>query len=126
MYDDVAEQGIAFAAIEFITSDPASVESILSRANRLRKRVSYPIVENAAAPDAELSYRRDREPGRRFRDVLQPAVMTMEFRLVPGIEMEERKRNPIHFKPLGERACITITVGRNERDGKVPRNSVHM
>jgi hypothetical protein len=35
MYEDVAEQGIIFTAIGVITSDPASVESVLSWANRL-------------------------------------------------------------------------------------------
>jgi len=56
MYEDVAEQGIGFTAIGIITSDPASVESVLSWANRLQDRVDYLIVENAATPHSDLSY----------------------------------------------------------------------
>ena len=36
MYEDVAEQGIGFTAIGIVTSDPASVESVLSWAARLQ------------------------------------------------------------------------------------------
>lgn len=81
MYADAAEQGIAFTAIGTITSDPASVESILSWANRLQDRVDYLIVENAATPHADLSYWHSSEPARRFRELFQPVVIAMEFRL---------------------------------------------
>src|SRR5690242_18852108 len=59
MYEDVAEQGIAFTAIGIVTSDPASVESVLSWANRLQSRVDYLIVENAAVPHADMTYWRE-------------------------------------------------------------------
>jgi hypothetical protein len=39
MYEDVAERGLAFTAIGIVTSDPASVASGLSPANRLQSRV---------------------------------------------------------------------------------------
>jgi hypothetical protein len=81
MYEDVAEQGIGFTAIGIITSDPASVESVLSWANRLQDRVDYVIVENSATPHSDLSYWHDSEQARRFREVFGPVVISMEFRL---------------------------------------------
>src|ERR1700684_679651 len=51
MYPDLAEQGILFTAIGVVTSDPASVESVLSWAARLPSRVQYVIVENATSQD---------------------------------------------------------------------------
>ena len=81
MYEDVAEQGIGFTAIGIITSDPASVESVLSWANRLQDRVDYLIVENAATPHSDLSYWHNSEQPRRFREAFQPVVIGMEFRL---------------------------------------------
>lgn len=81
MYEDVSEQGIAFTAIGIVTSDPASVESVLSWASRLQDRVEYLIVENATAPHIDLSYWRESEVARHFRDTFHPAVINMEFRL---------------------------------------------
>jgi hypothetical protein len=81
MYEDVAEQGIGFTAIGIITSDPASVESVLSWASRLQDRVDYLMVENAATPHSDLSYWQNSEQARRFREVFQPTVIGMEFRL---------------------------------------------
>ena len=40
MYPDVAEAGIVFTAIGVVTSDPASVESVLAWAARLQNRVT--------------------------------------------------------------------------------------
>jgi hypothetical protein len=81
MHEDVAEQGIVFTAIGIITADPASVESVLSWANRLQNRASYVIVENASAPQADFSYWRNSEQAQRFREAFQPVTLTMEFRL---------------------------------------------
>jgi hypothetical protein len=97
MYEDVAEQGIGFTAIGIITSDPASVESVLSWANRLQDRVDYLIVENAATPHADLSYWHNSEQARRFRGVFQPVVIGMEFRLA---DLENPARQ--HGATLGQ------------------------
>jgi hypothetical protein len=97
MYEDVAEQGIAFTAIGIVTSDPASVESVLSWASRLQDRVAYLIVENSPAPHADLSYWRDSEPARRFREVFEPLVIAMEYRL-PDLENPARQ----HGVTLGQ------------------------
>ena len=97
MYEDLAEQRVAFTAIGIITSDPASVESVLSWANRLQKRVCYLIVENATAPHTDLTYWRDSDPARRFRETFEPAVIAMEFRL-PDLENPARQ----HGVTLGQ------------------------
>ena len=97
MYEDVAEQGIAFTAVGIVTSDPASVESLLSWASRLQDRVDYLIVENAPAPQTDLTYWRDSEPARRFREIFAPQVITMEFRL-PDLENPARQ----HGVTLGQ------------------------
>ena len=81
MYPDLAEQGILFTAIGVVTSDPASVESVLSWAARLQNRVEYVIVENATSPQADFSYWRDSDQSTRFREAFQPAVLSMEYRL---------------------------------------------
>lgn len=82
MYDDVAEQGISFTALGIVTSDPASVESVLSWANQLQDRVQYVIVENAATPHADLTYWRNSDLAQRFREMFRPVVIAMEFRLL--------------------------------------------
>ena len=97
MYEDVAEQGIGFTGIGVVTSDPASVESVLNWANRLQDRVDYLIVENAAIPHADLAYWQDSEPAQRFREAFQPVVIAMEFRLA---ELENPARQ--HGITLGQ------------------------
>jgi MinD-like ATPase involved in chromosome partitioning or flagellar assembly len=47
MYSNVTEAGITFTSVGVITSDPASVESVLAWASRLRDRTAYLIVENS-------------------------------------------------------------------------------
>lgn len=97
MYEDVKDQGIGFTAIGVITADPASVESVLSWAHRLQDRVGYLVVENTVTPHADLSYWRKSEQANRFREVFQPAVVTMEFRL-PDLENPARQ----HGVTLGQ------------------------
>ena len=56
MYDDVTEAGVAFTAIGVITADPASVESILAWAARLKWRTEYLIVENSMSERPDFTY----------------------------------------------------------------------
>ena len=79
--DDLAEQGILFTAIGVVTSDPASVESVLSWAARLQNRVEYVIVENATSPQADFTYWLDSDQCTRFREAFRPVVLSMEYRL---------------------------------------------
>jgi hypothetical protein len=81
MYPDLSEHGILFTAIGVVTSDPASVESVLGWAARLQNRVDYLIVENATTPQADFSYWRDSDQSDRFREAFRPVVLSMEYRL---------------------------------------------
>ncbi len=97
VYEDVAAAGIVFTAIGLVTPDSASVESVLSWAHRLQRRVSYLIVENHPTEHADLGYWRDAAQADQFREVFQPAVMQMDFRL-PGLENAARQ----HGVTLGQ------------------------
>jgi hypothetical protein len=90
MYPDIADAGMAFTAIGVVTSDPASVESVLAWAARLQSRVSYLVVENSITDRADFTYWHDSEQARRFRDVFAPAVICMDYRLA---ELENAARN---------------------------------
>jgi hypothetical protein len=96
MYRDVADAGIAFTTIGVVTSDPASVESVLSWAARLQNKVKYLVVENCITDRADFTYWDESEQARRFREVLTPAVIRMDYRLA---ELENATRN--HGVTLG-------------------------
>jgi hypothetical protein len=85
MYKPVARRGIVFTAIGVVTADPASVESVLTWADRLQRRVSYVIVENETDAHATFTYWRDSAQAQAFRDALAPAVIQMPYRL-PHLE----------------------------------------
>jgi hypothetical protein len=104
MYEDVAALGITFTAIGVVTSDPASVESVLGWASRLQDRVSYLIVENSIGPVADFTYWHDTEQARRFREQFHPVIILMGYRLP---ELENTARH--HGVTLG------AIAGRNTR-----------
>jgi hypothetical protein len=89
MYEAAHENGVAFTAVGLVTPDPASVSSILSWGKFLKKRVAYLIVRNALGDPADFGYW-DTDPNvQRFREMLQPKEISMEYRL-PKIEHEAR------------------------------------
>lgn len=90
MYPDVAEAGVVFTAVGVVTSDPASVESILNWAAALQDRVSYVIVENHLTEHADFSYWQESEQGQEFRKRFQPAIVRMDYRLA---DLENAARN---------------------------------
>ena len=79
--DGVAELRVRFTALGVITSDPASVASVLGWAGSLQNRVDYMVVENSTTPDADFRYWRDSEPATRFREVFHPVLISMGYRL---------------------------------------------
>ena len=101
MYPDLAEQGILFTAIGVVTSDPASVESVLSWAARLQNRVEYVVVENATNPQADFSYWRDSDQSARFREAFRPVVLSMEYRLA-DLENASRQHG-VTLAQIGQR-----------------------
>jgi MinD-like ATPase involved in chromosome partitioning or flagellar assembly len=90
MYPDIADVGIKFTAIGVVTSDPASVESVLAWAARLQNRVAYLIVENSIALNADFTYWRESREAHQFRETFRPSVIQMDFRLA---ELENATRN---------------------------------
>jgi hypothetical protein len=81
MFDGVSALGVHFTAMGVITSDPASVASVLGWAGALQNRVDYMVVENSTTPDANFRYWRDSEPATRFREVFHPVLISMGYRL---------------------------------------------
>ena len=102
MYPDVSESGVAFTAIGVVTADPASVESVLAWAARLQNKVMYLIVENSITEHADFIYWNESEQARQFKEVFQPAVIRMDYRLA---ELENAARN--HGLTLGDIATRT-------------------
>jgi MinD-like ATPase involved in chromosome partitioning or flagellar assembly len=97
MYPDVVEAGIVFTAIGVVTSDPASVESVLAWAASLQNRVTYLIVENSLTQHADFTYWQESIQAREFRKVFNPALIHMDFRLP---DLENASRN--HGVTLGQ------------------------
>jgi hypothetical protein len=89
MYSNVAEAGIAFTSVGVITSDPASVESVLTWASRLRNRTAYLIVENSIAEHTDFRYWRETQQALLFQQKYSPALVRMDFRL-PVLENATR------------------------------------
>jgi hypothetical protein len=96
MYPDVENEGIVFTTIGVVTSDPASVESVLAWASRLQNRVMYLIVENSITDQADFTYWQESEQAKQFRSILQPAVIRLDYRLP---DLEKAARN--HGATLG-------------------------
>ena len=96
MYPDVADAGIVFTAIGVVTSDPASVESVLAWAAGLLDRVSYLIVENSITDQADFVYWRESDQAQQFRKTFEPAVIRLDYRLA---DLENATRN--HGVTLG-------------------------
>jgi len=106
MYPDVCEAGIVFTAIGVVTSDPASVESVLAWAARLQDRTAYLIVENPLSEHGDFNYWRESDQALEFQRIFSPAVIRMDYRLP---ELENALRN--HGVTLGAVAT---------REAKVP------
>jgi MinD-like ATPase involved in chromosome partitioning or flagellar assembly len=90
MYPDVSSAGIAFTAVGVVTSDPASVESVLAWAARLQNKAEYLIVENSNSDRPDFCYWRESEQAIHFRKMFEPAIIRMDYRLP---ELENAARN---------------------------------
>lgn len=110
MFEDIQALGVSFTAIGIVTPDPASVESVLNWAARLQDRVEYIIVENAITYPADFAYWRGTEQAQRFRDLFQPLVLKMDFRL-PELENPARQYG-ITLGKIAERKHDVNELGR--------------
>jgi hypothetical protein len=97
MYESVKES-LSFTALSVITSDPASVESLLSWAAQLQDRVSYVVVLNQQEENqVGFSYWENTTEAKAFRALFQPAIIRMDSRLP---DLQHAMRN--HGFTLGQ------------------------
>jgi hypothetical protein len=81
MYESIAES-MVFTALGLVTSDPASVESILTWAARLQNRVEYVVVLNKQEDEhAPFTYWEQTAEAEKFRRVFKPTIIRMDSRL---------------------------------------------
>jgi hypothetical protein len=116
MYPDVTDAGIVFTAIGVVTSDPASVESVLAWASRLQDRVSYLIVENSITDQMDFVYWRESDQARQFQKTFEPAVIQLDYRLA---DLENATRN--HGVTLGRVAGRTTDAPELQKASLVMR-----
>ena len=116
MYPDVAGAGIVFTAIGVVTSDPASVESVLAWAARLQNRTQYLIVENSIAQHTDFRYWRESTQALEFQRIFSPAVISMDYRLP---ELENAARN--HGVTLGSIAARATAAPELQKASLVMR-----
>lgn len=105
MYAPVADCGIAFTAVGVVTSDPASVESVLAWADRLQRRVAYVIVENEIDAHATFTYWRESAQARAFQRTFAPGVIQMGYRL-PHLETAMRNHGVTLTQVVGRQATV--------------------
>jgi len=97
MYESVKES-LSFTALSVLTSDPASVESLLSWAAQLQDRVSYVVVLNQQEENqVGFSYWENTTEAKDFRALFQPAIIRMDSRLP---DLQHAMRN--HGFTLGQ------------------------
>ncbi len=116
MYPDVNEAGVAFTAIGVVTSDPASVESVLNWVGALQDRVDYVIVLNHLTEYADFTYWNENEQAQEFRKRFQPAIIRLDYRLA---DLENAVRN--HGVTLGQVANRTTTATELQKASLVMR-----
>jgi hypothetical protein len=116
MYPDVAEARIVFTAVGIVTSDPASVESVLAWAVRLQNRAAYLIVENSISDRTDFRYWRESEQALQFQKMFAPGVIQMDYRLP---ELENAARN--HGVTLGDIAQRTNGAAELQKASLVMR-----
>jgi MinD-like ATPase involved in chromosome partitioning or flagellar assembly len=116
MYPDVTAAGVVFTAIGVVTSDPASVESVLNWAAALEDRVSYVIVENNLTEHTDFTYWRNGDQAEEFRERFQPAVIRLDYRIA---DLENAARN--HGATLGRVARRSTTAPELQKASLVMR-----
>jgi MinD-like ATPase involved in chromosome partitioning or flagellar assembly len=101
MYGPVSNY-LVFTAIGLVTSDPASVESLLTWATYLQDRVEYLVVLNQLEDDRpNFHYWEASAEAQKFREAFQPGVISMENR-IPGLQHAVRNHG-ITLKTIGDR-----------------------
>jgi hypothetical protein len=112
----VAEAGVVFTAIGVVTSDPASVESVLNWAAALQDRVAYVIVRNNLTERPDFTYWEENDQAQDFRKRFQPAIIRLDYRLA---DLENAVRN--HGVTLGQVANRTARAPELQKASLVMR-----
>ena len=116
MHPDAASAGIVFTAIGVVTSDPASVESVLNWAAALQNRVDYIVVENSLTEHADFTYWRTNDEAEAFRRRFRPSIIGLDCRLA---DLENASRN--YGVTLGRVAGRTATQPELQKASLVMR-----
>lgn len=116
MYPDVNAAGVVFTAVGVVTSDPASVESVLNWAAALENRVDYVVVENNLTEHTDFTYWHGSELAEEFRKRYQPAILRLDYRLA---DLENAARN--HGVTLGRVARRATTAPELQKASLVMR-----
>ena len=104
MYESIADT-LSFTAIGVVTSDPASVESLLNWAAQLQNRVSYLVVLNQQEDiQIDFAYWEKSAEAIAFRAAFNPPIIHMEARLP---DLQHALRN--HGFTLGKVAAREVT-----------------
>jgi CobQ/CobB/MinD/ParA nucleotide binding domain len=80
IFDQLSGLSLGFVAVGAVTANPASVESVFSWAEKLKKRVSYLIVRNLKDGEKIRAFDKSEE-AETFRQVFAPRIITFEARL---------------------------------------------
>lgn len=111
MYESVADS-LTFTAVGMVTSDPASVESVLSWAAQLQSRVSYVIVLNKHEDDAaDFTYWENTTEAQTFRRAFHPQTITMESRL-PDLQHALRNHG-VTLSNVAQRECTIAELSKS-------------
>jgi CobQ/CobB/MinD/ParA nucleotide binding domain len=80
MYDSVSDR-LVFTAMSVVTSDPGSVESLLTWATHLQDKAAYLVVLNQHKNEnPDFLYWEQAEEAKKFRKIFNPKVIHMEGR----------------------------------------------
>jgi hypothetical protein len=103
--DESIADTLAFTAIGVVTSDPASVESLLNWATQLQNRVSYLVVLNQQEDiQVDFTYWEKSAEAAAFRAAFTPPIIRMEARLP---DLQHALRN--HGFTLGKVAAREVS-----------------
>jgi hypothetical protein len=116
MYESIADT-LSFNAIGVVTSDPASVESLLNWAAQLQNRVSYLVVLNQQEDiQIDFTYWQKSAEAVAFRAAFNPPIIRMEARLP---DLQHALRN--HGFTLGQVAARDVAGTELDKSSLVIR-----
>ena len=86
MYEPLKDSGIAFLAVGLVTSEAATVDTVLTWAKTLKTRVNYLIIRNHRN-GSDFRYFEKSDAGQQFMKLAKPTIIDMALR-APDIQEE--------------------------------------